>query len=602
MNLARIRFAVATAFAGALVVGGLAATPAAHATITATSITTPSNPTYFIADNSGPTQTFTVSGTATGATSGDMVDINCYFSTSDLSMPAQVATNVPVTNGAFSVSNANLGVAEDGLCELRAVPAGTTPSSLTGFSGPTIGVGEHDDTPIATGPNAGKNQDYYVYAQQGTAAFDYRSLGECGVYDGFLFSGLNQTTTTFYCNPGLFSGPNTGPSGVPTRSELQVDGGNAYTPGAAADISSASGSCSTLCNGVPGVTDAYTVDKATGDTMITETDPIVKCTQATYPPTPTSCATFTSAGVTDHRTITQDHDGHISWITDQFSSTDGKQHTLDMLWDNSQHFWGGNTGDSTKVEYELPGQSSFAMHSAGDSVPLPNSGGTILIRMHGAADGDTSTGQGAIVYNRPMTAANFTYMDSYSNEVTLHQTGTVPAGGSTSYRWAFIQDYQASKVTADAQAATAAFLNTIAVSKAGKGKGTVSSVPGGISCGKTCTHGYGYGTSVTLTPKPAKGSTFTGFSGACKGKTCKITATDNVNVKATFALKPCVVPNVVGKSLGAAKKALKRGLCSLGKVKTVASPKPKGNVVSQSPTHGKKLKQHGKVSLTVSKG
>jgi hypothetical protein len=598
MNLARIRLAVATAFAGALVIGGLAASPTAPAAITATTITTPSNPTYFIADNAASSQNFTVSGTATGAASGDMVDINCYFDPSDLAQPATVAHNVPVTNGSFSVTTANLGILEDGLCELRAVPAGTTPSSLTGFTGPTIGVGERDEVPVASGPNTGKNQDFYIYAQQGTGAFDYRSLGYCGLYDGFLYTGLVNTTITFYCNAGLFSGTYTGPTPTSTRSELQVDGANAYAPAAAANISTPTGGGT----GLPAVTETYTVDQATGNTTITETDPIVKCTQATYPPTATSCATFASAGVTDHRTITQDHDGHISWITDQFTSTDGKSHTLDMLWDNTQHFWGGNTGDSTQVEYEFPGQSSFSTHAAGDNVPLPASGGTILIRMHGAADGDTATGQGAIVYNRPITAANFTYMDTNSNELTLHQTGTVPAGGSTSYRWAFIQDYKAANVTADAQAATTAFLNTIAVSKSGKGKGTVSSAPGGIACGKTCTHGYVYGTSVTLKPKAAKGSTFTGFSGACKGKSCKITATDNVTVKATFGLTPCKVPNVVGKSVGAAKSKLKKALCSLGKVKMVASSKPKGHVVSQSPKRGKKLKQHGKVNLEVSKG
>jgi hypothetical protein len=590
MNPARIRLGVTTAFAGALVVVGLTATPATQAAITATSITTPSNPAYFIADNATSAQNFTVSGTATGATSGDTVDINCYFDLSDLTQPATVAQNVPVTNGSFSVTTANLGLLEDGLCELRAVPSGTSPSSLTAYSGPTIGVGERDYNPVATGPNTGKNRDFYTYAQQGTAALDYQSLGDYGVADGYLFSGLIPTTTTFHGDAALFAG--TYPTS--TRSELQVDGANAYAPAAAAQIDSNGA-------GLPAVTETYTVDKATGDTTIHEVDPIVKCGQATYPPDATSCATFVSAGVTDHRTITQDHDGHLAWVTDQFSSTDGKAHTLDLLWDNTQHFWQG-TGDSSQVEYEFPGQSSFATHSAGNNISLAQTGGTILIRMKGAADGDTSTGQGAIVYNRPAAGASITYTDQFSNEFTLHQTGTVPAGGSTSYRWAFIQDYKAANVSADAQAATTAMLNTIAVSKSGKGRGTVSSAPGGISCGKTCTHGYGYGTSVTLTPKASKGSTFSGFSGACKGKTCKITTTANVAVKATFALKPCKVPNVVGKTVKAAKSKIKKALCSVGKVKMVKSSKPKGRVVAQSPKHGKKLKQHAKVSLKVSKG
>jgi hypothetical protein len=40
---------------------------------------------------------------------------------------------------------------------------------------------------------------------------------------------------------------------------------------------------------------------------------------------------------------------------------------------------------------------------------------------------------------------------------------------------------------------------------------------------------------VTLKAKAAKGSTFSGWSGACKGRRrCKVTTTDNVAVKAKF--------------------------------------------------------------------
>ena len=78
---------------------------------------------------------------------------------------------------------------------------------------------------------------------------------------------------------------------------------------------------------------------------------------------------------------------------------------------------------------------------AGDQVALPSAAGTIFVRMHGAADGDTGTGQGAIVYNRPASAANFTLVQSFQSEFTLHQTGNVPAGGSTSFRFAFVQDF-----------------------------------------------------------------------------------------------------------------------------------------------------------------
>ena len=307
-----------------------------------------------------------------------------------------------------------------------------------------------------------------------------------------------------------------------------------------------------------------------------------------------------STGVTDDRTITQDHDGHISWITDTFKSTDSKPHSLDLLWDDNQQFF-GPSGDSSQLEYEFPGQSSFSTHATGNTVSLPHAAGSILIRMHGAADGDTGTGQGAIVYDRPATAAKFTRVTTIDSEFTLHQTGKVPAGGSTRFQFAFVQDYQAALVATRAKTASALFLNRITVSKAGRG--TVTSSPSGIACGKTCSHGYAYGTPVTLKAKAAKGSRFSGWSGACKGgKRCKVTTNDDVAVQAKFVLRPCLVPNLVGKTLNAAKAAIRKAFCSVGKVTMVASSKAKGEVISQKPPHGRRLKQHAKISLVVSKG
>ncbi|HET8751847.1 MAG TPA: PASTA domain-containing protein, partial [Gaiellaceae bacterium] len=321
-----------------------------------------------------------------------------------------------------------------------------------------------------------------------------------------------------------------------------------------------------------------------------------------YPPTTASCPSFATAGVTDNRTIAQDHDGHVSWITDTFTSSDGHAHSLDLLWDNSQHFR-GSSGDSSQVEYEFPGESSFSTHVTGGAVSLPASApATIFVRMHGAVDGDSSTGQGAIVYDRPAAGATFTSVSSAASELTLRQTGTVPAGGSTRFRFAYVQDVHAANVASLAQAASTAFLNTIAISKSGKGK--VKSAPGGILCGTACTHGYAYGTAVTLRAIPAKGSRFVSWAGACKGHGfCTLTANANAVVKAKFALRQCVVPNVVGKTLKAAQRALKRAYCSPGKITTAASANVrKGRVISQKPKRDKRLKAHTKIGLVLSSG
>lgn len=81
----------------------------------------------------------------------------------------------------------------------------------------------------------------------------------------------------------------------------------------------------------------------------------------------------------------------------------------------------------------------------------------------------------------------------------------------------------------------------LTVSKHGSGAGTVTSSPGGISCGTTCSASFTEGTVVTLTARPAAGSVFSGWSGACSGtRTCKVTMTAAKSVVAGFVPKPRV--------------------------------------------------------------
>lgn len=590
MHYPSIRLAAGAALAGALIFGGFLGAPAARAAITGSQITTPSDPSFFVADHDQATQTFAIAGTTSGGDrASDEVVIRCYFGTTSVKLAGPVALN---SDGTFAVLLANLNDVLDQTCRLRAVPAGTPPTDVTPYSGPLIGVGERTTSVVTGGPNNKTVYDYFFDAQQKTGAFDYASLGKCGLNDGYLYDQtLANTTITFACNAALLGGES---ATKPTRSELQIDGADAYAPATAFLINSSA-------KGLPAVTATYTLNPATGDTVIHETDPLVKCAGATYPPTPSSCSSFASTGVTDNRTITQDHDGHMSWISDVFTSTDDKSHSLDLLWDNSQRFW-GPSGNAAQLEYRFPGQSGFAKRAAGDAISLHAAPGTILVQMSGAPDGDPSTGRGAIVFDRPATEAKFTYAQATRSAFTLHQAGTVPAGGSTRFRFAYVQDYRAA-VASLARTASTAFLSTVAISRSGKGKGKITSSPGGISCGKTCSHGFGYGTSLTLKAKPAKGSRFLHWSGACTGTAkCAIAIADSVRVGARFALRPCLVPNVVGKTLKAAKLAIRRRFCSVGKLRTVTSTVAKGRVVSQAPERGKTLKPHSRISLVVSSG
>jgi hypothetical protein len=147
----------------------------------------------------------------------------------------------------------------------------------------------------------------------------------------------------------------------------------------------------------------------------------------------------------------------------------------------------------------------------------------------------------------------------------------------------------------------------LAVATSGNGTGTVSSSPAGIDCGSTCTHTYATGTSVTLTETPASGSVFSGWSGACSGTgNCVIAMNQASSVNATFALTSgapiCVVPKLKGKTVKAARSALTKSHCGIGKVTKKFSKVKKGRVVSQKTPAGTKLAAGGKVNFAVSKG
>ena len=85
----------------------------------------------------------------------------------------------------------------------------------------------------------------------------------------------------------------------------------------------------------------------------------------------------------------------------------------------------------------------------------------------------------------------------------------------------------------------------LTVAKSGTGSGTVTSSPPGINCGSDCSEDYPSDTSVTLTAKPAAGSVFTGWSGACTGTgACNLTMNAAKSVTATFVAVTLSINNV----------------------------------------------------------
>jgi len=80
---------------------------------------------------------------------------------------------------------------------------------------------------------------------------------------------------------------------------------------------------------------------------------------------------------------------------------------------------------------------------------------------------------------------------------------------------------------------------TVTLKKVGNGDGRVVSSPTGLTCARaTCSHRFPYGSAVRLTAKPANGSRFAGWSGACTGRRkCTVRHLKSTRVvKARFVL------------------------------------------------------------------
>jgi hypothetical protein len=426
----------------------LALAPTAFATITSSQISSPMSPTFALFDENAP-NTIAVSGTTNSDNPGvDRVNIDCIAGPE----VRVLALSVPLQpDGSFSVPAGNLDNIDFQLCHLRAVPGGAVPpAELAPFAGPVVGIGHKRTETIESGLNTGKVYDYFLDAQQLAAADSGYSLSQCGVTGALYNSNLERTTDTFDCNDWFWSYENYEDPAASTRSQMQVDGANAYAPAVAFDEVNAE------AVGLPSLSYTYSQDPSSGNLTIKEIDPLVKCPDPAFPPTTSSCSSFVSTGVRVERTIEETEGGRLITIADRYASTDNQAHSVDLLPQNEQQF-GYQIEDAEAIGYRFPGESSFHVHYLGESVSFTGSGGTAFLKIEGSEDGDQSTGRGAIVFDRPASPATFNFVDSGDSGFYFHQTGTVPAGGSTSFRFAYVHGYTDAEVEALAAQASTAF-------------------------------------------------------------------------------------------------------------------------------------------------
>ncbi|HLY37726.1 MAG TPA: CARDB domain-containing protein [Candidatus Binatia bacterium] len=92
--------------------------------------------------------------------------------------------------------------------------------------------------------------------------------------------------------------------------------------------------------------------------------------------------------------------------------------------------------------------------------------------------------------------------------------------------------------------------STLALVKAGTGSGTVGSNPAGLDCGATCSAVFPYGSGVSLTPTPAPGSVFSGWSGDADCADGSVTMDDDKTCTATFDMLVALTVELAGTGTG----------------------------------------------------
>ncbi len=603
-----------------LAVAFLLPTGVAQANVTSSNITSPANGTYIESLDNPPTPTtLTVTGTSNGTT-GDHVDIDCFWGTGGGNF-AQLVTNVPVgSDGSFSATGTltspiffTPSLAGEA-CRLRAEPAGTT-NEAAAFTGPKIAVSEFNsllpdrlifsfyenrDT-IVGGPNNGAPYDYYANGTTFSSYAGWYSAGSCGPFANTLDPTFSGASEALSCVGSLFN------SDSFSRSEIVVDTKNAYDPSGAYLLVRRSNTqvCPPNCDGTqddpgfPPLTVSQSWNPANGLESTVETDGIVECTGSDgfQPPNQTACPSFQPSGVELQRSVSMTTPDTIT-LTDSWSSTDGKPHTVDAEYDDEV------TGNAAGVRF--PGETGFSVHGTGDVVAGPSSApGSIFTRTDvTAADGSPDDNYGAITF----ASAPSEFLFSTPGEFAGTQTLLVPATGSAklTYIYSFgttlagvqalalaAQDQLRSPSVSIGAPANGSRRHKRMVTVTGTataGSGIRSVTVNGVSANLTA--GGGWSAQVTLRRGTnALTATATSNSG--------LTASAQITV--VYA-KRCVVPHVNGLSRAKAEKTIAAAGCTVGKIIKRHSSLHKGDAVGIKPKPGSTRKPGAKVKLIVSEG
>ncbi len=603
---------------------------AARAAVTSTQITgwtsqnpsTPANNPYLISLDNAPATTVTVSGVAPGANNGDEVDVVCYYGASPT--VAKLNTSpVAISGGKFNTGPIPLAPIAGHACRLRAIPTGSeTGPELDNFAAQQVAVSEAAVLAISSAPNA-PAFNYFVNDVTFTGDAMWSAVGTppqslpkpythaCGgpeaapidaAYDVGNFA-IDCAGSLLSDDLGAFGG----------RSEVQVDGRNAYDAAAAESLFTTGNPLSQNLPGFPTkLKDGVDWDPTTGLISSQAMEPFVDCDGPNEEkPTALTCPTFVDSGVELQRTITTSDGGRVVTINDSWTSTDGKAHALDLLYDDAVGVVtmppDGDPG------YEFPGQTAFSPYAAGNTLPGPTSvPGSILVHTNvSAPDGDPSEAVGSITFGTAPSEFAFTANDDFQE----HNLLVVPAGGNATLSYVYSVGYTVADVTGMALAAQDAFepLSVVIGTPAGGTSTSTATLSGIASAGSGITSLVVGGQQVPVAPNGAwtaqvplspGTNTITALATDAAGETARAQVAVVYNPPpAPPAPVRCKVPRTKGMKLAGAERAMRQAHCKVGKIKRLTSRTlRRGRVMSTSPRAGHTLRAGSKIELFVSKG
>jgi hypothetical protein len=406
----------------------LAAPAVANATVTATQITNLSNPSHVASNDDalpGASENAVQVMGVTNGTAGDTIKIVYRSLEPTDTTTLAYRTNVAVlANGSFSTT-IDVNPYDYRAGYLLAVPTGFAPASSADFasfapiSWSVDGFTQTRDDEIV--------HHYYYEQYSAKSSTWFVNWDSCGLYYMYLTSPTGVAGNALWdCNDTLMSA-SVIPPGASARPAALIDGVEAIGP-ARADRAKA---------GAPEITWSHTKDIASGDLVIHEVTPLVKCM-----PSPGTCTYYASTGVSVVRDFRTRNDGTRVDVEDHYRSTDGADHTFDVVLTE----W----VDGPSPAYTFPG-SGFATHTGPDEIPTSGwpAGWSATAKRDVATDDSTSNSiaapYGATAFSEVPSRIWFTSINTRLQQFT----GVVRANTAG---WQLRAAYSMSTTNADANA------------------------------------------------------------------------------------------------------------------------------------------------------